>query len=407
MDASLFLTEVDIHHPKPLLDENLRAYIVQHSLFFEKCVVGDSQFNNNPNFRNLMWEKEANTQPATHPRDLWELAEKGFLVPAIRNEYGSLTALRKDHANRNVEHLPLEAYSTMMDEKLGNKIETYNIKDVSVAFRERVLEALDSEDNVGRGKISQKIALLVKDYVLKQDPLLFDSFRKWMQVQIGAGSMNERDYYLVDRLTAGAYRHNVAIALNKNLDIPISKKRDIFPISITMGNLEKEQGDKKIQTIHIRPSVVLSQKILGQIPASVLVEIKKRNPHYSRIVMAMENFRSTNAMDLEKFAGDLERYLADLEITFNQILTQRQKSDFLELKKKAKRKALLKLFIDLGATLAQPVSWLKVGLDVYDVVNTFYGDISEIRAANNQTEMLDGYILGRSNSMQKLYEITK
>ncbi|MBI4731984.1 MAG: hypothetical protein HY781_07640 [Chloroflexi bacterium] len=412
MDASLFLTEVDIHHPKPLLDENLRAYIVQHSLFFEKCLVGDSQFNNNPNFRKLIWDKEANTQPVSYPQDLWELSEKGFLIPAVRNEYGSLTALRKDHASRHVEHLPTEAYVTLMDEKLGDKMETYNIRDVSIAFRERVLEALDSQDNVGRGKISKKTSLLMRNYVERQDPLLFDSFRKWMRVQIENGNMTERDYYLVDRLTAGAYRHNVAIALNKNLDIPASHSRDIYPITITLGSTGNILPGMRSKKIDIKSTMVLSSKVLSQIPAEALIEIKTNGMYFVKVVNALEKFRLNNSINMEEFGELLENYFSEVQYVFLNTIPSKHQAALRRIKNEEVAKLILKNSPDIGLSIlafvpfAQPIALV---LNSFGFINAASGTISDIRSLTKNADAIGkrSFILGRSNSLEKLYVIKK
>jgi hypothetical protein len=412
MDASLFLTEIDIHHPRPLLDENLRAYIVQHGLFFNRLLVGDSQFNNNPAFRKLMWDREANANSVTYPQDLWQLAEQGFLVPAVRNEYGSLTALRKDHVSRSVETPPSEEYAQWMDEKLGSNIETYNIKDVSTAFRERVLESLDSTDNVGRGKISKKIALLVKDYVLRQDPLLFASFRQWMRTQIEGGLMTERDYFLVDRLTAGAYRHNVAIALNKNLDIPASHHRDIYPVTITMGSTENIPLGMRSKTLDIKSTLVLSSEVLSKISVEALLEIKKNGLYHSKVVNALENFRLKNAIDMEKFAEALENYLNEVQYVFLHTISNRDQAALKQIKKQETAKLILKNSPDIGLSILAFVALphpIPLLLNSLGFINTASGTISDIRSLLKDADIIAkrAFILGRSNSLEKLYAIKK
>lgn len=410
MDPSLFLTEIDVHHPEPLVGNALRAYIVQHSLFFDKLLVGDSQFNNNSMFRQLIWEKENNPQNAIYRQDLWELSEKGFLVPVVRNEYGSLSALRKDHVTRGVKDLPTEDYSAFIDEKVGNKVETYNIKTVATAFRERVLEELDDQKNIGRGKISKKTSLLIKDYVLRQDPLLFNSFREWMQVQVRNGAITQFDYNFVDELTGGAYRCNVAVALEKTLDTPNFRTRKIYPVEIEIGDVKKIPKRKILRKIEIESSVVLSQDILSKIPASALIEIKKNNLRYAKITRSLEVFRTTGEIDFETFAGDLQGYLASLELMANDFLTSKQKSAFLEKKKKEQKKAWIKFLVDAGTSavsLANPVAFIAMLLGAYGVINAFIGGTSSVWEANKQPDFVDGYILGRSNSMKRLYEIKK
>mgnify|MGYP001611565230 CR=1 FL=1 len=103
----LFLTEVDQHHPRPLINRQLRAYIMLNALFFDRLLVGDSQFNNNVNLRSLIWDREPN--PSTSQDTLIDfplLLQEGYLLPTIRQDYHSLESLRQEHENRRIDNVP-------------------------------------------------------------------------------------------------------------------------------------------------------------------------------------------------------------------------------------------------------------------------------------------------------------
>jgi hypothetical protein len=361
-----------------------------------------------------VWDHERPVEGADFPQDLYELTEMGLLAPALRREYGSLTALRQEHAARRVENVPDEAYTRLIDEKSKGAAELYDLKVVAQAFRERVLEALDDPNNVGRGKIGRRVRDLVKDWVLGQDPLLFAALRGWMKEQRDAGRLTERDYRIVDRMVAEAYRYNVGIALNKNLDVSLSHRRDLYPVTLSMGSGIEEARDRRpaprpvTRQIEIRPTVYLAQPVLARVPAAALAAVRRHSQYRPKVAGALEVFRATRSIDLDAFAGDLETYLAEVEMAFNDFLSHRQQAEIFDLQKRGRIRAYVKGVVDGGMNFVGLIPGIgSVISTVYGMINTAAGTVAEVRAAARQEERMRGYILGRSDSLERLYEVRK
>ncbi len=278
--ADLFLTEVDIHREPPLRGKELRAYIILHALFFDELITGDSQLNNNPSLRSLIWDDESTEHLEEKcPRDLSLLLREGYLLPAIRKEYRSLNDLRVEHLARNVKDVPSEHYTTFVDECLSGKRRTYDGDIVSLVFRNSVLDAFSSQDNIGKGKLSKQTAKRVYEYVASQDKLLYNSLRDWASQEVQNGNLTERERRYIDRVVGGCYRPNVGLCLNVNIDVPISSTGAIYPFSILLGNNELFHAvGQQRQEWELSPKVFLSREILSVIPAEALIPENTTQP---------------------------------------------------------------------------------------------------------------------------------
>lgn len=416
MDSNLYLTEVDIHkvpskkQNQKLMGPTLRSSIIRHSLFFEKLLVGDSQCNNNPFFRQLIWTNENSPFSVDCPQDLWQLVKDGSLLPVIRNEYGTLTSLRRDHESKNVEFLPTLEYTQSMDDWIGSKAETYNIKDVSIAFRERVLESLDDPKNSGAGKISRKTLDYVKNqYVIKQSPLLYNSLRIWMHEEMRQGKLTEKEYRFVDHLVADAYLYNVPISLNKNIDI-ITKGKNYFPISISMGNKSRIPHEKIIDQYELNSSFVLMEEALQNIPAEAILLIKKQGI-YPKFTNALTKFREDNYLNLEEFGELTQLYLTELEYIYGQYLKKGNLQDLKSKVRKSNFKTIIKYTFENALAILSMIPFnnpsISLSINSIALTHACYGTIRDITSAENEIQFTKGIIVGRPNSMDKLYEVVK
>lgn len=394
---TLFLSEIDIHHTSPMTGNALREYIIMHSLFFNKLITGDSQFNNNPHLRSLLWDKEA-PNSVNHPGDFSVFLKEGYLLPAIRKDYSSLNDVRKDHLTRGVANVPGKGYVDYLQDCLGGKRETFDLTQVSTIFRNRVLSAFSSQENTGRGKLSKQATLKVYEFVLSQEPLYFNSFRKWARKQINSGKMTEREYRLADKLVAGCYRHNIALSLDTNIDVSIAKRRDIYPFSVVMGNKTIFRQDvQNRKTWEISPKIIFMQNILSNIPAQVLIDIKgadKRKPlkRFSNLSNQLEEFRRGKNTNIETLVGTLEDYLAEVELVFLDYLVPKQRANYTAKKQKAKEKTYIKLFQD-GTVF---IIGLVTGKFLVDILHIGYGTFANSKEASLQEDFVDGYLVGRA-----------
>jgi hypothetical protein len=193
LDNSLFLSGLDKYHTRPFWGKNLRAYIMMHSLFNDSLVVTDSLINNNKFLRNLIWPEEPGAYGVC-PRDLANLLQDGFLIPALRNTTKSLKNLREDHVNRNVDGIPSIEYVDFVEEHLLKNQIQYEPEKVSNLFKQRCLNAFCSNTNQIKSKLSKKIRQRVYDWIECQEPLLYTPMRIWMkkELEIGRASCRER-----------------------------------------------------------------------------------------------------------------------------------------------------------------------------------------------------------------------
>ena len=408
--SALFLTEVDIHHHHPLMGRTLRAYIILNALFFDELIIGDSQFNNNPYLRSLIGGDESTEQLAQQcPRDLSLLLREGYLLPAIRREYHSLNDLRVEHMARNVDNVPSEHYITFVEGCLMGQRRTYDGDIVSTIFRNRVLDAFSSQENIGRGKLSNQTAKRVYEYVASQDKLLYKSLRDWALQEIQNGNLTEREYYRIDRIIAGCYRHNVALSLDTTLDVPISPNRAIYPFSILLGKNELfHAAGQQRRSWELSPKVFLSREILSVIPAEVLVHIKgskKTQPthHYTTMIQSLEHFRQGQNINIEDMFGALENYLAEVELIFWDYLSSKQREGYLAQKQKAKQKAIVKVIVDGFVALLELIPYVG---NFIGLIHAGFGAYRDLQEVSKQHGLIHGYLMGRVMD-KRLFRIEK
>ena len=343
--SSLFLTEVDHHHPKQLTGKKLRHYIILNSLFYDRLLIGDSQINNNEALRNLIWNGESNLEGEKGiPQDLHLLLEEGYILPVVRNDYNSLQILRTEHEDRAVTDTPSEQYVDFIEEKLEEKRVTFDINEVSQLFKNRVLEAFTTGIGVGRGRISKEKCKIIVDYVESQDKLLYKSLRDWAKGQINIGTLNQRDYKIMDRVVAGAYRHNIPLSIGTKLDRPIQKSRDYFLEDIFFGDEDKPllyQNKPETTTIHLPLlNKLLSNNFLSKIPSEFLIYIKGSkkqgidpSPHYLNVKNQINEYLKTGTLKYDDFINDLNLYTSNIMATIQSILQGPMQDFYFNLQK--------------------------------------------------------------------------
>lgn len=386
-EAILFLTQTAPRNPRPLNSKRLRAYIMLHSLFFDRLVVEDSHLINNRHLRNLIWEKEqdlANTKGTL--ADFSLLLEEGYLLPVIRNDFESLQQLRDEHKKLMVEDVPSRAFINYVQEKLGSQRMYYDIRDVRTMFRERALEAFSDPNNYGSGKISKTKSHFVCEYIIRQDGLLYETLQYWVKQQVQLGYFSSRDYRFIDQLASILSNTTVAISLNHNIDIPVA------PV-------------KKNTDLRVDLNGFLMGEFLTRMPAKALIYIKgsknqgiKPLDSYEKIVSDLERFRSGQTIDLEKFYDDLIFYLSEVELIARGFLADLDKSEYIVMKRQAMDKAKVNVLVEI---LLSAIGLIPILGDIVGVLYLGYGSIKELQEAEHLEDYVKGYIAGRSASIER------
>ena len=406
----LFLTEVDQHHPRPLIDRRLRAYIILHALFFDRLLVGDSQFNNNINLRSLIWNSELIPSTTSKTlRDFSLLLQEGYLLPTIRQDYSSLESLRQEHENRKIDNVPPKEFVELAEQYIGNERESYDGETVGAVFRKRCLIAFSSPDNYGKGKLSKDKQNYIYDYLAGQDHLLYKSLREWAEKEMKASRFTNRDYRLFDRIVSGAYRHNVPLALDVNIDMPLLESRDPFPITFDFGDKEGRSSifvNKHSGEWDLPPALHLSSSFLSLIPAESLIYIKgSKNkditplPSYKKVIGYLESFRSRKSISTDALLDDFSHFLKETEVIVTEHLGRKPKISYLERKRKAKSKAKIDLVVD--GTLSA-IGFIPIVGNIVSIIYAAYGGLQKMRNAMRQEDYIDGVINGKSSIAESL-----
>lgn len=344
----LFLTEIDKHRPNPYSAENLRAYIVGQSLFVDQLLTADSQFNNNPSFRSLIFPKEnIRRRELKVPNDLGLLVREGYLLPAIRKDFTDLHAVQKKHIKKKVSDTPSKQYVNYVMACLNGQRVSFDGDEVSGAFKKRVLQAFSSSANGNRGGLSQRTANRIRDYSESRTELLYIDLRKWLNQQVGKGIITRREYKIADNKIGDAYRHNVPYSMGVSIDVPLSQSENYLPIDIRVGN---KQGLKLARNARefsgkytLPPMLFLSRKFLQKVSAEALIAIKgsrngkiKACSHYENVIRQLREFRIQGQINLDDFVQELHLYMNEVQYVFSTTLPQRDRILFLSESNKSK-----------------------------------------------------------------------
>jgi hypothetical protein len=415
--TQLFLTGADHHSPRPLEGRRLRAYVMRHALFFDQLLIGDSQMNNNAALRHWIWDQEEPlTAPPKGPRDLSELLAVGQLVPVVRRDYPSLEDLRKEHVNRNVEDVPTEAYVHFITSKLDGKRVNYGLPAVSSMFKQRVEDAFAEPSTRGSGRLSENTQKRFYEYVVSQEPLLWRSVRDWLDDELRAGRLTERNRSFIDRIVGARYFHNIPLTLDTNIDFPVSSGASAFPIDIRLGNTAafermKQQGHQVHKRV-IRPAVFLSMNWLADLPAGVVTTLKAHNrskaplESYKTISRCLEQYRRSGELEsLDRFAEALTKYFDEVDLVWTECLNGQEKSAYLRMQAKCNWGTAIRLISGLGAAV---LSISSENPNVHDAANALHvihagaGGLHEIsEAAKTPEGYLRAYIMGRATKRER------
>ncbi len=340
---------------------------------------------------------------------------EGYLVPAIRSNLSSLEDLRKKQLK--LSDVPSQEYTSFVQDRLGGSRENYDLERVSQLFYKRTLNAFSSADNSGPGKLSKEKIDYVYRAILEMpelDPdriLKYSSVREWAKGEVKNGKLIDRDYNLVDHLVASCYSNNVAISMQANIDVPITipELEGVYPFELVFGDVRAHNRLARKRAIAkewlLPPAIFLSEEFLAHMPAEALTYIKgskSKNTqplvNYQTVTDLLEEYREKQTIDIENFVHELVVYLAEVDVIVLDFLSGRNKSGYLEKKRKAKRGAKLKIVTNAGLSAIS----LIPGAGAITVAQAAYGAIADLRGAEKQKEWLSGYMAGRAIQGEKL-----
>lgn len=243
----------------------LRARTLLHLLFAEQLVIGDSPALNNRAFRALVWADEA---VPDCPNDFAELLKARRLVIAKR-AHRSFEELRNDQQQDNVLHVPSPAYAAYMDQVAERAILPWTFDDVAHTFRGGVVEQLTQF--TGSPEMHGPAAARTLDWIGRNDPLLFNEFRKWADTPASGLTAADRDF--IDRFIGIQYTLSLPRALQLDYVGPADRNSPFG--AIRMGRLEELIDTRAGAAPDYRSDdcYVINPLILGKMPAAVLLEV--------------------------------------------------------------------------------------------------------------------------------------
>jgi hypothetical protein len=294
-----------------------------------------------------------------------------------------------------------------VEEHLAGVREEYDIAKVSSLFKHRTLASLRDDAAIGRGRLSRDVRARVYDYVQNQPTLLYKTLRDWLDTQLSSGALAPRAARRIDRIVASAYRHNVAIAMHTNLDVPAPIGQRLSPVDLTLGDrrLVRRLREQKISSkaYDLPPTAVLSREFLNWMPASSLAAVTQLKSR-AKVVRAMEAFRNGRVPNMPEFLASLEAYLFEVDYAVASHLTQKQATRFKDLKRRETARTQVNLIVEGTLTAVQfafpalsAVAAIAQGLEATHMGYAALGDFRSPRAL-----LLGGYILGRSIECERL-----
>jgi hypothetical protein len=403
----LYLTQVEAQATgpgeplQPTRTALLRAYIVLQAMFFDRLIVGDSQFINIPDLRSLIWpgEPSGNSQVLS---DLAPLLDRQILVPALRSSTSSLTEVRNDLVRRGVYYAGSEEYVRFIEEHAGRSGQIrYEAATVSSFFRNQVLAILSSSNK--KFRLKDSVRRSAYDYVANQDVLYHIRMRQWMLSELEHGRMTDFHRARLEEVLAAAYRHNVPMAIDRSLiDIPLDPRKFWTPIDIRLGNSSIIAGSAPADfaVFPLRPFSI-SPRMLGTLPVDVLLAIREDSTRNAAL-KRLDEFRRTGKIDAERLAGDIEDFFYSAE----QIIYSAARGelrDHIRRGRRIRRNAILSVTRDLGLAVAGIGIWGTVDSVTSQVSNTSgYVGLAVTALASIQTlrdlgaAYQRGYAVGRT-----------
>jgi hypothetical protein len=393
----LYLTQADPHDvtlDRPALSrERLRSYLMFYGMFFDKLMVGDSQFINNIDLRSLLWPGEADVDPGLRT-DLSLLLDHKVLLPAVRDDVTSLYDVWQDLTKRGVPEAGSEQYVHFVEEHLGNEGRiAYQLKAVSGFFRDQVL-ATFARDNPDL-RLDDSVRQAVYNYVSEQDVLYYIHLRQWMKKQLELGRMEEFHRNKIDRAVAAAYRHNVPKAIKGSLiDIPLDPRKFWTPIDIRLGRAGKFHGvAPEYVSLPTRPFAV-SPYVLARLPAQTLLAIRD-DPTRRPVMKHFREFRNHGTVDPERLVGDIDNFLLSAEeIAFAD--AQGDLRDLIRRRRREHRSSNVTIVRDTGLAVAGLSVWGTVGsvAGYVGLAVTAWASLDALR--HRDKTYRHGYAIGRA-----------
>jgi len=418
-DAQIYLTEADpdgdlapdTRDPRECIDE-LRAYLIRHALLRGPMIVGDSQINNNPHLRRLLWPHDEPLADSDPPlpvpeelRDLSQLLEEGHLVPVLRGSAASLTELHAAQRDRGVAGLPPREYVEFLDRKRLDYGRRFDLEFVGRQFRRLVL-AYFSPVNELCALTGEKRAR-VREWIEDQPELYFDALRAWAEAQVQDGNFTRHDLDVINAAAAVQYRHNVPNALGLAPDIRHSKRLRWGVADVPLGRSNNTVGGAETQVQQVQryeiPPIVLSTRLLVRMPSRLVTYVKNESPHLE-LLAALRAYESQGSP-----TGD---HLADVFTNFADLL-----NDVLRAEAPARfRKGLSAettdtgsrtyLHVESGPSLGRFTIWRATAeqpgraADGFGYGSAVHGSTRTAMASSERHGIAEGYLVAELPSVE-------
>lgn len=406
----LHLSSLDTQATQRVTGWRLRAQLFSRLLFFEQVMLADSPFNTNAVLRYYLWGGEPTpagvSAPLTGERDLDVLLGSGLFVPALRSGAASLADVRQAHLARNVPDLPSERFIEHVERRIAGSYVRYDPGLVSALFKARFLDGIAKALGAERGRVPvrKSILLAAQEYVIRQEPLYLNSFMEWLAHERRETRLTDRGARFLDRMARGAFRHNVAIAMDSNLDIATLGRPDPLPVELRLGNaLAAKRLAAKPRSVSagtLPPAVILSEQFLGTMPARLLLEIHAL-PSFQTLTTVLQRFRDGAVVDLDDLIQEVTLYLYEVDLLVMQETSKRERETYTGLRKRITKGAVLRLIHDVGLVALQvAVPPLGILGNAYQVIHTGWGTTRQIRGG--VPNYLEGYIAGRAADRERL-----
>lgn len=285
----------------------LRGYLIRHALFRGPLLVGDSQINNNPHLRELLWPDRERNFPVL--RDLSVLLEDGHLTPVVRQGRASLTEIHALQRERGVEGLPPAGYVEYLDANRHDFGRGYDVGLLAQQFRTQLLLQF-SPANVHCALAPRERALVTK-WISDQEVVYFDGLRAWATLSRDEGALSQADWDAIDDTAAVCYRYNVPLALGLATDYPQARDLRWGMIDLPLGGglPRQREGDHDRASENFElPFLALSLDRCARIPARLVTLLKGEPAHY-RLRKAVSAYEAGQPIDSAGLAGEFEGFI--------------------------------------------------------------------------------------------------
>lgn len=285
----------------------LRGYLIRHALFRGPLLVGDSQINNNPHLRELLWPGREREFPVR--RDLSVLLEDGHLTPVVRQGRASLTEIHASQRERGVEGLPPAGYVEYLDAHRHDFGRGYDVGLLALQFRTQLL--LQFSPANARCALASRERALVTRWINDQEVVYFDGLRAWATRSRDAGALSQADWDAIDDTAAVCYRYNVPLALGLATDYPQARDLRWGMIDLPLGGgiPGQRKGDQdQVSEVFELPFLALSLDRCATIPARLVTLLKSEPVHY-RLRRAVSAYEAGKPVDSATLAGEFEGFI--------------------------------------------------------------------------------------------------